>query len=1017
MKTMKSILMMAVLCLGTALLLQSCEPNPAWSLSSGEVKFKVSTTWDHSRATKTIYADDLFEVSTKTSYSGDNVGGYERIDWVVNDMICIYSPELTRPSSENHEAKYYVKEVTPSTTKESYATLDNADGNGLTWSESVGTASFYALYPYTVLTATDYNNLGLTLPTTQEYILEGTTLKPKMDLAFMYAAVRNISNTSTVDLAFKPMYTAFQFTVDSGDDDVLTLSSLTLSSASKAMAGSYTAAVTAAESSQASTVAYNFTSADASDANKAITLSFGSDGLTIQKGSPITFTLFALPRDYNDLTVSFQTVSSTSSSGGLKTIELKKNTNEAITFYAEHKYNINLGGIPGQLDYVLTLDQTGLSFDGVSLSAGGAQKDLKVRSYRQRSTATKEAVPWKVQALASDGTTWVDYGDAEWPIWLQLSAYSGDGSTTTQGETITVFIRPDPETVSVSEVGNSGSMAALTGAPSIGSDTEPRDLSLYDIYGNLYVAGTNEVPSIKKAGSHTANCYVVSAPGWYCFPLVYGNAIDQTHGGNNTQAYNKYRNVNNGIISSPYILSDLGVAMEKCDAVVVWQDQLSGKGVIREDVEVVSAPSGAGLDCPYIKFHIDRANILPGNIMIALRDKSAGDTPDKARILWSWHIWVTPVPHSNDSDIFKIRQLTWRTEESTSTETLSTIDILNCNLGWSSPLKFSIDQTGATKLRFVQDYGSHDPVSCSVDYHDGEVYAGTYSGCTYYQWGRKDPFLPSNGGYGASATNRVCYSPANYIILNANNTIKGLQYNSLSANPAMWSQNPYVVDGSYNMAPPYDAWNSANDGTEHGIYISNTNTQAHIAQRTAELMSRVVKKTVYDPSPAGFCVPIGRAFTGFTIDGATYSINPSSPVYNPNGICGVRVGGSGSNPPGVNFSYSAQRQASTYTLYFAGSSSRCGTNSYGQVPGLVGIQNTNQAGYYWTSVPSDVANNDWHDFALLLTYLNTDDPQYVNMWQVACIMSQPSSDGFTVRPMVEQDGLVVIGENLSAWDE
>ncbi|MBR1782739.1 MAG: fimbrillin family protein [Bacteroidales bacterium] len=47
-----------------------------------------------------------------------------------------------------------------------------------------------------------------------------------------------------------------------------------------------------------------------------------------------------------------------------------------------------------------------------------------------------------------------------------------------------------------------------------GTESAPIDLSLEDVRGD---ANTD--------GRSTANCYVIHAPGWYMFPLVYGNAI------------------------------------------------------------------------------------------------------------------------------------------------------------------------------------------------------------------------------------------------------------------------------------------------------------------------------------------------------------------------------------------------------------------------------------------------------------------------------------------------------------
>ena len=97
---------------------------------------------------------------TKTEYSGEdyNYGGktFERIDWVVNDKIEIYSPQAENPlaTTERPKSTHYVvtnleagDEDAGSTGKGSdYAKLANVGEAGLRWN---GTQKhdFYAMYP------------------------------------------------------------------------------------------------------------------------------------------------------------------------------------------------------------------------------------------------------------------------------------------------------------------------------------------------------------------------------------------------------------------------------------------------------------------------------------------------------------------------------------------------------------------------------------------------------------------------------------------------------------------------------------------------------------------------------------------------------------------------------------------------------------------------------------------------------------------------------------------------------
>ena len=131
---------------------------------------------------------------------------------------------------------------------------------------------------------------------------------------------------------------------------------------------------------------------------------------------------------------------------------------------------------------------------------------FKVTSYRQSGT-TQQAVPWKISKYEEwdytlNGGTggWVDRGTTK-PAWLGNLTDHGNGGTAAESGTATV-------TTSVTDL-LAARNAALKSATALGTAGSPYDLST-------------------KGGSvarSTANCYVISAPGHYEIPLVYGNAI------------------------------------------------------------------------------------------------------------------------------------------------------------------------------------------------------------------------------------------------------------------------------------------------------------------------------------------------------------------------------------------------------------------------------------------------------------------------------------------------------------
>ena len=980
-KITSSFMAMAILVASIALL-QGCHTDVEHIDKQGKtVNFKASA--ENTKLTRTEYSGQRFTDGGVTK---------ERINWVVGDKIRIWSDKAYARNDESlNYADYKVISVETPTNHKSSAKIANVgssdsanDGNGLVW--GTGTHRFYSLYPSPDVNAaihyqeinTDECYLKVTMPANQSYTLQddGVTLKPDMNYAYMFAAVETAYDTR-VDLHYWPMFTAFQFTVDSGFDDEMTLYNFTLinndtSVASSGPAGEFKVMINANSDPDRSSASFSFAgpATGQPDTLNTVNVRFnGEDGLKVTKGSPATFVVFARPQAYGRLSISFET------SAGVKSLELKNGDGEWLTFGACTKTDINLS-LPGTINYILTVDgsETGttVSFNGDEISAGAAQKDIEVVSYRTLSSGINQIVPWKAQVLADDGTTWVDYGDSRWPEWLLLSQYTSDGALSDDPQTVTVFAHPDPAIISVAEVGNAGSMDALIGASEVGSDSAPRDLSLYDIRGNLHPGPV--VTSITKAGSHTANCYVVNAPGYYCFPIVYGNAIDQTRGnasGVNQSAYNTYVNSANNLITSPYVLSDMHLSASDCDAVVVWMDQLTGKGVIREDLEIISAPSGAGLSCDYIKFHIAPENILPGNVLIAVRDKAT------STILWSWHIWIAPV-----SDILTVRNIKYRMDGTSAT--LSTVQLLNSNIGWSAPLKFTMSQNGSATVRFVQDYGTHAPVENAVSYSGGDVYSGKYAGCTFYQFGRKDPFIPSNGNTGDAATNRTCYSPiAEYKIVNPDKPVYAVNTESLSSNAARRIRKPYVFDGSICNNTNMDyLWNSGDNET-------------------------FIKKTVYDPSPAGFCVPHKFVFTGFTSDGQSHEYSSS-----PSQINGQRIvaNTTTATPAGVSFTTDAVHTPATYTFFIPAAGERAHNGNHGD--GSMGTDYTMFCGYYWLASTSShstyAANEFW------ISYLNNTTAWNVNPRGQGGM----TNAGKSIRPMLEQNevDITVTGENLKAWD-
>ncbi len=269
------------------------------------------------------------EGTTKTEYSGVVSGTKERIDWVVTDNIRIYCAAAPVVGNESqHYYDYAVKEVkTQTSVYESRATITPSDGgNGLTW--GTGAHTFYAMYPATGDVLKTNGDFSGTIPATQTVIqkAETQTWQPNMSMAYMLAKTTKSGVENSVNLSFKPKFTAFSFTVGKGQNESVSISSVTLQSSSSALAGDYTIAAAAYDDPA------SYTLPEASDANKTITLTFN---LSLTVTADVTFTVLALPGELTDMSVTF-----IGPEIGTRTLALSSADGVPMTFEPCKKYRL-----------------------------------------------------------------------------------------------------------------------------------------------------------------------------------------------------------------------------------------------------------------------------------------------------------------------------------------------------------------------------------------------------------------------------------------------------------------------------------------------------------------------------------------------------------------------------------------------------------------------------------------------------------------------------------------------------
>ena len=307
----------------------------------------------------------------------------------------------------------------------------------------------------------------------------------------------------------------------------------------------------------------------------------------------------------------------------------------------------------------------------------------------------------------------------------------------------------------------------------------------------------------------TANCYVVSAAGTYQLPLVYGNALK--NGSENRDAYQGFKDYQNHAISS-YRITGAN------NAVLVWSDGF----FMFKDIHLDAGKQN-------LVFTIDSNYMQQANAVLAVRDASN-------RIMWSWHIWVTERPVY--TEIHTLQDLY---------DDNNTYKLMQCNLGWVDGKMVYYNQRDLT-FRFTQaGSGKTDELNVT---QEGETFDYKDVGSTYYQWGRKDPLV--------ALKNWDSYRYEDYRLHETGdpNYVYRYETGPTDIGNAIQHPNVFYTRGTTGGAD----WNG-----------DHTTTLWNAGDNGGTLGSTTSVKTIYDPSPRGFKVPIPRAFAifvgGYTGDG------------------------------------------------------------------------------------------------------------------------------------------------------
>ena len=533
-----------------------------------------------------------------------------------------------------------------------------------------------------------------------------------------------------------------------------------------------------------------------------------------------------------------------------------------------------------------------------------------ITSYREAPDGTKKAVAWKVIGYDANGDG--NFSMTEKPSWLGNLKTEGNGGAA--AEETTASLVPSAVVDLAAQRNNE-----LKNAQALGSNGAPYNLS------NSTGAATVE---------NTANSYVISAPGVYMFPLVYGNAIKG--GRTNESAYKGNvadfkANVNGTMknvilqnlvdhngkgITDPWIEKTNNGANRTVNAAqIVWTDEAN---IVRSNTVSIHRDASGNA---FVKFEVKQADIKSGNTVIAVKK---GNT-----IVWSWHLWFAPkdaldkiAVTNKDGKVYNFTKETlgWKPVSWTGTPYTSTREV-------KVKIEQTVGHTGQKEISYVTI--KQRPTTSAIE-----------GITTLYQWGRKDAFPGLSGN--VAGVNRT---PGDKIYLQAIIQNPGNFYITRLSGGA--------IDGGSYLTQYYNFYNLWS--------INNTKTGGQDNGNDDPVI-----KTIYDPSPVGFTVPGGNAFTGFTETGrnrATMNVDGTGvkSVFDAN--------------MGHHYWTNSNKEE---TIFFPAAGYMDNGNG--------ALLWHKQYGDFWTALPADINNGCvmgiQHDF----TY-----PRFVNV----------RTYGFSIRPAAE----------------
>lgn len=447
-----------------------------------------------------------------------------------------------------------------------------------------------------------------------------------------------------------------------------------------------------------------------------------------------------------------------------------------------------------------------LNISGVSVEASPELPLFRIPGYTTIYTiSNKNSVTITTGTFEVTGNNVFEYTGGTNDITVTSTAKINDSDTEVPVGWTTAFDTEDgtcPDWLTMSEPDAEGNVKIAVA---------PQDKSTDEAPHATILRNTPEVTDydLSKEGDaskpiNTANCYIVNAPGTYRLPLVYGNAIknDQLNSdcGLGEDNFIPAAKSAEGVVNPWIPEADIN------DAIILWQD-----------VQTAMISSAAiTSDKKYMTFSVDKTTIQQGNAVVAVRDASQN-------ILWSWHIWVTDFKPGDDN-LIPVKQ----------PNVTTTYNAMPYTLGYCAGPNPEYYPARDVTITFTQDgTGEQKEFVIRQQYYEKAINNNT----PFYQWGRKDPFPAATDKQEEADRSKI------YKTLGKNDYIK----NCIYAGGMDFTTANSVNSIAASILNPL-TFSTANDNFWYG--------NKEISSLWGNVDdSSLPQKTIYDPSPVGYCVP------------------------------------------------------------------------------------------------------------------------------------------------------------------